>query len=78
MAQFLIGLLSAAGLAAALGGQARVDKPARTVSRLMLAAATAAAGKAHTALLDLWRGRAGAAVPRKVLPERSRWHTEPV
>jgi len=74
----LIGLLSAAGLAAGLcgaivGGQSGADSVDSHV-----AAATAAAGKEHTAVLNLCDAPAPAPAASPGPPERSRWHAEPV
>jgi metallo-beta-lactamase class B len=73
----LIGLLSAAGLAAGLcsaivRGQTGADSVDSHV-----AAAAAAAGKEHTALLNLCES-ASAPAASQGPPERSRWHAEPV
>ena len=76
----LIGLLSAAGLAAALcGATVRGQTGAGSVDA-HVAAATAAAGKEHTALLNLCEAPAPppASSASQGPPERSRWYAEPV
>ncbi len=77
MKTHVISLVSAAGLAAGLcGAIVRGQTGAESVDS-HVAAATAAAGKAHTALLNLCEA-APAAAASEGPPERSRWHAEPV
>jgi metallo-beta-lactamase class B len=76
MNKYLIALLSAAGLAAGLGGAKVSGQNGADSVEAHLAAAKAAAGKEHTALLDLCGGPAPPAAQGP--PERSQWHTEPV
>ena len=76
MKKYLIGLLSAAGLAAGLGGAKVSGQNGADSVEAHVAAAKAAAGKEHTALLDLCDAPAPAAAQGP--PERSQWHTEPV
>jgi metallo-beta-lactamase class B len=76
MNAYLIGLLSAAGLAAGLGGASASGQASTDSVEAHVAAAKAAAGKEHTALLNLCGGPAPPAAQGP--PERSQWHTEPV
>ena len=76
MNAYLIGLLSAAGLAAGLGGASASGQTSADSVEAHVAAAKAAAGKEHTALLNLCGGPAPPAAQGP--PERSQWHTEPV
>ena len=74
----LIGLLSAAGLAAALGGASVSGQAGADSVEVHVAAARAAAGKEHTALLNLCGGPAAPPPAAQGPPERSQWHAEPV
>jgi metallo-beta-lactamase class B len=76
MNTYLIGLLSAAGLAAGLGGASVSGQTGADGVEAHVAAAKAAAGKEHTALLNLCDVPAPPAAQGP--PERSQWHTEPV
>ena len=76
MNTYLIGLLSAAGLAAGLGSASVSGQTGADSVEAHVAAAKAAAGKEHTALLDLCDAPAPPAAQGP--PERSQWHTEPV
>lgn len=76
MNAYLIGLLSAAGLAAGLGGARMSGQTGADSVEAHVAAAKAAAGKEHTALLNLCEAPAPPAAQGP--PERSQWHAEPV
>ena len=76
MNTYLIGLLSAAGLAAGLGGASVSGQTGADSVEAHVAAAKAAAGKEHTALLNLCGGPAPPAAQGP--PERSQWHAEPL
>ena len=76
MNTYLVGLLSAAGLAAGLGGALVSGQSGADSVEAHVAAAKAAAGKEHTALLNLCDVPAPPAAQGP--PERSQWHTEPV
>ncbi len=82
-----IGLLLAVGLAAALGSARVITQPGADTVEAHVAAAKAAAGQEHTALLGLCdaptpapapRASQSPAAQRKGPPDRSQWHAEPV
>src|SRR6187399_722540 len=77
MKTHVISLVSAAGLAAGLGGAIVLGQTGAESVDSHVAAAAAAAGKAHAALLNLCEA-APAPPASEGPPERSRWHTEPV
>jgi metallo-beta-lactamase class B len=78
MNAYLIGLLSAAGLAAGLFGASVRGQTGADSVEAHVAAAKAAAGKEHTALLNLCDAPAPAPPASQGPPERSQWHVEPM
>ena len=87
MRSYAIGLLSAVGLAAGLGSGSVIGQTAADTAEAHVAAAKAAAGQEHTALLNLCDAPAPAPTPRagqppaaqpQGPPARSQWHAEPV
>ena len=74
----LLGLLSAAGLAAGLRGAGVSGRTGADSVEAHVAAARAAAGKEHAALLNLCNAPAPAPPAAQRAPERSQWHAEPV
>ena len=87
MRSYALGLLSAVGLAAGLGSGSLIGQTGADTVEAHVAAAKAAAGQEHTALLNLCdapapaptpqAGQAPAAQPQGP-PYRSQWHAEPV
>ena len=87
MKSYAIGVLSAIGLAAGLGSGSMIGQSGADTVEAHVAAAKAAAGKDHTALLNLCDAPAQAptpqagqppAAPPQGPPDRAQWHAEPV